>query len=164
MDGATHMVINGGGWWIGFKLITETLKAIDQYNNTKDKIIPYVLKKVGNSDVKILNWLSNSSPKKLADLVSNILFLFKEKSKIANKIINEGVKEIEIILDYIITERKIKKKYCTGGLSNYYLLSIKNKFSKNLIYNKVNPLLGVLLISRNKFPIEKVINDDRMYL
>ena len=153
----------GGGWWIGSRLISETLKRIDEYNDDKDIIIQKVLEKIGNNDLKILSWLSNSKSKDLAEIV-NILFTIKKKSKIANNIINDGVKEIEMILEYIVTKKRIKKIYCTGGLSNYYAPLLKNKFSKYLIYNKVDPLLGALLISRKKFPIEKLVNDDRVYL
>ena len=90
-----------GGWWIGLSLIKETLKSIDGYNNNKDVVIEKVLKEIGTNDLKILNWLSDTSPKNLAKLAS-ILFATKKKSKIANKILNEGMDEIEKILEYIL--------------------------------------------------------------
>ena len=152
-----------GGWWIGLSLIKETLKSIDGYNDNKDFIIEKVLKEIGTNDLKILNWLSNASPKNLAKLTS-ILFDAKIKSKIANKILNEGVNEIERILEYILSKKIIKKIYFTGGLSNLYAPYIKDKFAKYLVYNSVNPLLGALLISKKKFPTEKLINDKRFYL
>ena len=58
-------------------------------------IIKKVLKEIGTNDLKILNWLSNASPKDLAKL-ANILFAAKKKSKIANKILNEGITERDI--------------------------------------------------------------------
>jgi glucosamine kinase len=152
-----------GGWWIGLSLIKETLKSIDGYNNNKDVVIEKVLKEIGTNDLKILNWLSNTSPKDLAKL-ANILFAAKKKSKIANKILNEAINEIEKILEYILAKKIIKKIYFTGGLSNLYAPYIKSKFAKYLIYNSVNPLLGALLISKKKFPIEKLINNKRIYL
>ena len=152
-----------GGWWIGLSLIKETLKSIDGYNNNKDVVIEKVLKEIGTNDLKILNWLSNTSPKDLAKL-ANILFAAKKKSKIANKILNEAINEIEKILEYILSKKIIKKIYFTGGLSNLYAPYIKSKFAKYLIYNSVNPLLGALLISKKKFPIEKLVNNKRIYL
>ena len=152
-----------GGWWIGLNLINETLKSIDGYNDNKDIIIKKTLEKIGNNDVKILNWLSNSSPKDLAEL-SNIVFLNKQKSIIANKILNEGIKEIERILEYILLNKITKKIYLTGGLSNLYSPYIKKKFSKYIFYNSVNPLLGALQISKKKFPQEKLINEKNIYL
>ena len=152
----------GGGWWIGLNLISETLKSIDGYKN-KDIIIKEVLKKTGTNDLKILNWLSNSDPKNLAELAS-ILFNNIQKSNIANKILREGVCEIEMIIEYILSKKIINKIYITGGLSNFYAPYIKNKFSKFLIYNSVNPLFGALLICKKKFPIEKLINKKRIYL
>jgi glucosamine kinase len=152
-----------GGWWIGLSLITETLKSLDGYKDNKDYIIKKVLKEIGTNDLKILNWLSNASPKDLAKL-ANILFAAKKKSKIANKILNEAINEIEKILEYILAKKIIKKIYFTGGLSNLYAPYIKSKFAKYLIYNSVNPLLGALLISKKKFPIEKLINNKRIYL
>jgi len=152
-----------GGWWIGSRLISETLKSIDGYNSNKDVVIKKVLKKTGDNDIKILNWLAKSDPKSLAEL-AGILFVNKQKSNIANKILNEGVKEIEIIIKYILSKKIIEKIYLTGGLSNLYAPYIKNKFSKFLVYNSVNPLLGALLICKKKFPTEKIINDKRIYL
>jgi len=152
-----------GGWWIGLNLITETLKSIDGYNDDKDVIIKKVLEVIGSNDLKILDWLLGASPKDLAKL-SNILFDNKKKSKIANKILNEGINEIEKILEYILSKKRIKKIYFTGGLSNFYAPYIKSKFTKYLVYNSVNPLLGALLISKKKFPTENLINDKRIYL
>jgi len=152
-----------GGWWIGLSLIKETLKSIDGYNNNKDVVIEKVLKEIGTNDLKILNWLSDTSPKNLAKLAS-ILFATKKKSKIANKILNEGMDEIEKILEYILSKKRIKKIYFTGGLSNLYAPYLRSKFTKYLVYNSVNPLLGALLIAKKKFPTEKLINDKRIYL
>ena len=152
-----------GGWWIGLSLIKETLKSIDGYNNNKDVVIEKVLKEIGTNDLKILNWLSNASPKNLAKLTS-ILFDAKIKSKIANKILNEGMDEIEKILEYILSKKRIKKIYFTGGLSNLYAPYLRSKFTKYLVYNSVNPLLGALLIAKKKFPTENLINDKRIYL
>jgi len=152
-----------GGWWIGLSLITETLKYIDGYNDNKDFIIKKVLKEIGTNDLKILNWLSNARPKDLAKF-TNLLFDAKKKSKIVNKILNEGINEIERILEYILSKKIIKKIYFTGGLSNLYAPYIKSKFAKHLVYNSVNPLLGALLISKKKFPIEKLVNNKRIYL
>jgi len=152
-----------GGWWIGLSLIKETLKSIDGYNNNKDVVIEKVLKEIGTNDLKILNWLSDTSPKNLAKLAS-ILFATKKKSKIANKILNEGTDEIEKILEYILSKKRIKKIYFTGGLSNLYAPYLRSKFTKYLVYNSVNPLLGALLIAKKKFPTEKLINDKRIYL
>lgn len=151
----------GGGWWIGSRLVAETLKSIDGYID-KDFIFQKILKKIGNKDVKILNWLSNAKSKDLAELVS-ILFNNKKKSKISHKIINEGVEEIEMILKYILKNKNIQKIYCTGGLSIFYKPYLKKNFSKYLVYDKVDPLLGALLISKKKFPIEQLINDNRAY-
>tara|TARA_B110000263_G_C15191619_1_gene456313 strand:- start:64 stop:984 length:921 start_codon:yes stop_codon:yes gene_type:complete len=152
-----------GGWWIGLSLIKETLKSIDGYNNNKDVVIEKVLKEIGTNDLKILNWLSDTSPKNLAKLAS-ILFATKKKSKIANKILNEGMDEIEKILEYILSKKRIKKIYFTGGLSNLYAPYLRSKFTKYLVYNSVNPLLGALLIAKKNFPTEKLINDKRIYL
>jgi glucosamine kinase len=152
-----------GGWWIGLSLIKETLKSIDGYNNNKDVIIEKVLKEIGTNDLKILNWLSDTSPKNLAKLAS-ILFATKKKSKIANKILNEGMDEIERILESILSKKRIKKIYFTGGLSNLYAPYLRSKFTKYLVYNSVNPLLGALLIAKKNFPTEKLINDKRIYL
>ena len=152
-----------GGWWIGLSLIKETLKSIDGYNNNKDVVIEKVLKEIGTNDLKILNWLSDTSPKNLAKLAS-ILFATKKKSKIANKILNEGMDEIEKILEYILSKKRIKKIYFTGGLSNLYAPYLRSKFTKYLVYNSVNPLLGALLIAKKKFPTENLINDKRIYL
>ena len=152
-----------GGWWIGLSLIKETLKSIDGYNNNKDVVIEKVLKEIGTNDLKILNWLSDTSPKNLAKLAS-IIFATKKKSKIANKILNEGMDEIEKILEYILSKKRIKKIYFTGGLSNLYAPYLLSKFTKYLVYNSVNPLLGALLIAKKNFPTEKLINDKRIYL
>ena len=152
-----------GGWWIGLSLIKETLKSVDGYNENKDMIVQKVLKHIGSNDLKILNFLSNSSPKDLAELV-NILFANQKKSNIANQILNDGLNEIEMIIEYILSKKLITKIYFTGGLSNLYAPYIKSKFSKYLFFNSVNPLLGALLIAKKKFPIEKLINNERYYL
>lgn len=152
-----------GGWWIGLSLIKETLKSVDGYNENKDMIVQKVLKHIGSNDLKILNFLSNSSPKDLAELV-NILFANQKKSNIANQILNDGLNEIEMIIEYILSNKLITKIYFTGGLSNLYAPYIKSKFSKYLFFNSVNPLLGALLIAKKKFPIEKLINNERYYL
>ena len=81
----------------------------------------------------------------------------------SNTVIKEGVKEIEIIIDYILSKKIIKKIYLTGGLSNFYSPYISNKYSKFLVYKSVNPLFGALLICKKKFPTEKIINDKRIY-
>jgi len=152
----------GGGWWIGFKSILETLKKIDGYNYDKDIIYDKVLKKIGNKDVKIISWLSNSNPKKIGEL-ANMIYNIKNHSKIANKIITDGKKEIEKIIDYILIEKKIKNIHCIGGLATSYAPLLKKRYSKYLIYNKIDPLIGALLISKNKCPIEKLTNDTKVY-
>ena len=86
-----------GGWWIGFRMIQETIKAIDGYNNINDVIVKNTLKITGKKDLKILNWLSEAKPYKLAKL-SKIFFSDKSKSLIFNKILNESLNEIELIL------------------------------------------------------------------
>ena len=54
-------------------MIQETIKAIDGYNNINDVIVKNTLKIIGKKDLKILNWLSEVKPYKLAKL-SKIFF------------------------------------------------------------------------------------------
>tara|TARA_A100001011_G_scaffold129948_1_gene136980 strand:+ start:1123 stop:2040 length:918 start_codon:yes stop_codon:yes gene_type:complete len=151
-----------GGWWIGFRMIQETIKAIDGYNNINDVIVKNTLKITGKKDLKILNWLSEAKPYKLAKL-SKIFFSDKSKSLIFNKILNESLNEIELILEYIIIEKKIKKIIILGGLSSFYKPYFKKKFQKFIVNQVIDPLNGALNIAQKKFPLEKLINDNRNY-
>ena len=152
----------GGGWWIGLRMIQETLMAIDGYNNKNDIIVKKTLNIVGKKDLKILNWISNSKPVYVAKL-SKIFFSNKKKSYIFDKILQEGLCEIESILEYMIEEKKIKKIFILGGLSLFYKPYIKKKYSKHLNYNTIEPSQGGYNIAKKKFPLEKIINDKRKY-
>ena len=152
----------GGGWWIGFRMVQETLKAIDGYTNKKDIIVKKTLNIIGKKDLKILNWTSQTKPIQLAKL-SKVFFSMKSHSVIFDNIIKEGIVEIETILNYMIKEKKIDKIFLLGGISKFYRPYIKKKYSKYLIYNEVNTLLGALRIARKKFPYEKLINDKKNY-
>ncbi len=151
-----------GGWWIGFRMIQETIKAIDGYNNINDVIVKNTLNIIGKKDLQILNWLSEIKPYKLAKL-SKVFFSNKKKSLIFNKILNESLNEIEIILEYMIIEKKIKKIFILGGLSSFYRPYFKKKFQNYIIDELVDPLTGALNIAQNKFPLEKLLNDNRSY-
>ena len=96
----------GGGWWIGFRLVQETLKSKDAYVK-KDPLTKKVLQILGGEDTKILTSLSNLKPNKLAEL-TQVFFNHKKKSKIFKSIMKEGVSEIEEIIKYMIDEKKNK--------------------------------------------------------
>ena len=130
---------------------------MDEWHNKE------ILKKIGNKDLKIIKWLSNSNVKKFARL-AEIAFATKKQSKISNKVISEGKKEIEKILDYIILEKHISKIYCTGGLMKFYRPLLSKHFNKYLIYSKIDPLFGAYLISKKICPIENLINNNRKYI
>ena len=146
----------GGGWWIGFRLVQETLKSKDEYVK-KDSLTKKVLQILGGEDSKILTSLSNLKPNKLAEL-TQVFFNHKKKSKIFKSIMKEGVSEIEEIIKYMIDEKKINKIYFTGGLSKSYLPFIKKKYLNHIICNQTDPLYGAFLIAKGKFPYEKSKN------
>ena len=152
----------GGGWWIGTKLISETLRKIDEYKIDNDILHKIMIKKIGKKDLRIIEWLSNSNVKKFAKLAA-IAFNKSKQSKVSRKIILEGKDEIEKILTYIIQIKKIKRIYCTGGLVRFYEPLLSRRFKKYLIYDNIDPLFGAYLISRKKCPVEKLINDEREY-
>ena len=152
----------GGGWWIGFRMVQETLKAIDGYNNKKDIIVKKTLNIIGKKDLNILNWISKSEPRQLAKL-SKVFFSIKNHSVIFDIILKEGVDEIELILKYMIEKKNINKIFLSGGLSKFYKFHIKKKFLKYLISDETNPLLGALRIAKKEFPYEILINDQKIY-
>ena len=152
----------GGGWWIGLKMIQATLRAIDGYNNNGDVIIKKTLNIIGKKDLKILNWISKSDSRKLAKL-SKVFFSVKSKSFIHNSILKEGIYEIEMILKYMIEEKKIRKIFLLGSISKFYINYIKKKYLKYLIYEEVNSLLGALRIAKKDFPLEVLINDKKIH-
>ena len=152
----------GGGWWIGLKMIQATLRAIDGYNNNGDIIIKKTLNIIGKKDLKILNWISKSESRKLAKL-SKVFFSVKSKSFIHNSILKEGVDEIEMILKYMIEEKKIRKIFLLGSISKFYINYIQKKYLKYLINEEINPLLGALRIARKEFPHEVLINDKKIH-
>ena len=152
----------GGGWWIGLKMIQATLRAIDGYNNNGDIIIKKTLNIIGKKDLKILNWISKSESRKLAKL-SKVFFSVKSKSFIHNSILKEGIYEIEMILKYMIEEKKIRKIFLLGSISKFYINYIKKKYLKYLIYEEINPLLGALRIAKKDFPLEVLINDKKIH-
>ena len=152
----------GGGWWIGLRMVQETLKAIDGYIVKKDIIVKKTLEIVGKKDLRILNWLSQSKIVQLAKL-SKIFFSIKSHSTIFDNIIKEGVNEIELILNYMIKEKKIDKVFLIGGISKFYKPYIKKKYSKFLIHTATDPLLGALRIAKKNFPNEILINDKKNY-
>ena len=152
----------GGGWWIGLKMIQATLRAIDGYNNNGDIIIKKTLNIIGKKDLKILNWISKSESRKLAKL-SKVFFSVKSKSFIHNSILKEGVNEIEMILKYMIEEKKIRKIFLLGSISKFYINYIQKKYLKYLINEEINPLLGALRIARKEFPHEVLINDKKIH-
>ena len=152
----------GGGWWIGLKMIQATLRAIDGYNNNGDVIIKKTLNIIGKKDLKILNWISKSDSRKLAKL-SKVFFSMKSKSFIHNSILKEGVDEIEMILKYMIEEKKIRKIFLLGSISKFYINYIQKKYLKYLINEEINPLLGALRIARKEFPHEVLINDKKIH-
>jgi len=152
----------GGGWWIGLRMVQATLRAIDGYNNDRDIIVKKTLNIIGNKDLKILNWISRSESRKLAKL-SKVFFSVKSKSFIHNTILKEGVDEIEMILKYMIEEKKIRKIFLLGSISKFYINYIQKKYLKYLINEEINPLLGALRIAKKNFPLEVLINDKKSY-
>jgi glucosamine kinase len=150
----------GGGWWIGLRMVQATLRAIDGYNNDRDIIVKKTLNIIGNKDLKILNWISRSESRKLAKL-SKVFFSVKSKSFIHNTILKEGVDEIEMILKYMIEEKKIRKIFLLGSISKFYINYIQKKYLKYLINEEINPLLGALRIAKKNFPLEVLINDKK---
>ena len=78
---------------------------VQKRNNNGDIIIKKTLNIIGKKDLKILNWISKSESRKLAKL-SKVFFSVKSKSFIHNSILKEGVDEIEMILKYMIEEKK----------------------------------------------------------
>ena len=152
----------GGGWWIGLKMIQATLRAIDGYNNNGDIIIKKTLNIIGKKDLKILNWISKSESRKLAKL-SKVFFSVKSKSFIHNSILKEGIYEIEMILKYMIEEKKIRKIFLSGSISKFYINYIQKKYLKYIINEEINPLLGALRIARKEFPHEVLINDKKIH-
>ena len=105
-------------------MVQATLRAIDGYNNDRDIIVKKTLNIIGNKDIKILNWISRSESRKLAKL-SKVFFSVKSKSFIHNTILKEGVDEIEMILKYMIEEKKIRK-----------IFYVKNVLRKNILRKK----------------------------
>ena len=87
----------------------------------------------------------------------------KSKSFIHNSILKEGVNEIEMILKYMIEEKKIRKIFLLGSISNFYINYIQKKYLKYLINEEINPLLGALRIARKEFPHEVLINDTKTH-
>jgi len=152
----------GGGWWIGLRMVQATLRAIDGYNNDRDIIVKKTLNIIGNKDLKILNWISRSESRKLAKL-SKVFFSVKRKSFIHNTILKEGVDEIEMILKYMIEEKKIRKIFLLGSISKFYINYIQKKYLKYLINEEINPLLGALRIAKKNFPLEVLINDKKSH-
>ena len=152
----------GGGWWIGLKMIQATLRAIYGYNNNGDIIIKKTLNIIGKKDLKILNWISKSESRKLAKL-SKVFFSVKSKSFIHNSILKEGIYEIEMILKYMIEEKKIRKIFLSGSISKFYINYIQKKYLKYIINEEINPLLGALRIARKEFPHEVLINDKKIH-
>ena len=152
----------GGGWWIGLRMVQATLRAIDGYNNDRDIIVKKTLNIIGNKDIKILNWISRSESRKLAKL-SKVFFSVKSKSFIRNTILKEGVDEIEMILKYMIEEKKIRKIFLLGSISKFYINYIQKKYLKYLINEEINPLLGALRIAKKNFPLEVLINDKKSH-
>ena len=152
----------GGGWWIGLRMVQATLTAIDGYNNNEDIIIKKTLNIIGKKDLKILNWLSKSESRKLAKLCK-VFFSVKSKSIIHNTILKEGVDEIEMILKYMIEEKKIRKIFLLGSISKFYINYIQKKYLKYLIHEEINPLLGALRIAKKDFPPEVLINDKKIH-
>ena len=152
----------GGGWWIGLRMVQETLKAIDGYINKKDIVVKETLNIIGKKDLQILNWASQSKPIKLAKL-SKIFFSITSRSNIFESIVNEGVSEIELILNYIIKKAKVDRIYLVGGISKFYKPFLKKKYSKYLIFEDNNPLFGALRIAKKKFPNEFLINDKKKH-
>ena len=152
----------GGGWWIGLRMVQATLRAIDGYNNNGDIIVKKTLNIIGKKDLKILNWISKSESRKLAKL-SKVFFSVKSKSFIHNTILKEGVDEIEMILKYMIEEKKIRKIFLLGSISKFYINYIQKKYLKYLINEEIDPLLGALRIAKKNFPIEVLINDKKIH-
>ena len=152
----------GGGWWIGLRMVQETLKAIDGYIDKKDIVVKETLNIIGKKDLQILNWASQSKPIKLAKL-SKIFFSITSRSSIFDSIVKEGVSEIELILDYIIKKAKVDKIYLVGGISKFYRPYLKKKYFKYLIFEEAKPLFGALRIAKKKFPNEVLINDKKKY-
>jgi len=152
----------GGGWWIGFRMVQATLRAIDGYNNERDIIVKKTINIIGKKDLKILNWISISDSRKLAKL-SKVFFSVKSKSFIHNTILKEGVDEIEMILKYMIEEKKIRKIFLLGSISKFYINYIQKKYLKYLINEEINPLLGALRIAKKNFPLEVLINDKKSH-
>ena len=152
----------GGGWWIGFRMVQATLRAIDGYNNERDVIVKKTINIIGKKDLKILNWISISDSRKLAKL-SKVFFSVKSKSFIHNTILKEGVDEIEMILKYMIEEKKIRKIFLLGSISKFYINYIQKKYLKYLINEEINPLLGALRIAKKDFPLEVLINDKKIH-
>ena len=152
----------GGGWWIGFRMVQATLRAIDGYNNERDIIVKKTINIIGKKDLKILNWISISESRKLAKL-SKVFFSVKSKSFIRNTILKEGVDEIEMILKYMIEEKKIRKIFLLGSISKFYINYIQKKYLKYLINEEINPLLGALRIAKKDFPLEVLINDKKIH-
>jgi N-acetylglucosamine kinase-like BadF-type ATPase len=143
-------------------MVQATLRAIDGYNNDRDIIVKKTLNIIGNKDLKILNWISRSESRKLAKL-SKVFFSVKSKSFIHNTILKEGVDEIEMILKYMIEEKKIRKIFLLGSISKFYINYIQKKYLKYLINEEINPLLGALRIAKKNFPLEVLINDKKSH-
>ena len=87
----------------------------------------------------------------------------KSKSFIYNSILKEGVDEIEMILKYMIEEKKIRKIFLSGSISKFYINYIQKKYLKYIINEEINPLLGALRIARKEFPHEVLINDKKIH-
>ena len=87
----------------------------------------------------------------------------KNKSFIHKTILKEGVDEIEMILKYMIEEKKIRKIFLLGSISKFYTCYIQKKYLKYIINEEINPLLGALLIAKKDFPLEVLINDKKIH-
>ena len=63
----------------------------------------------------------------------------------------------------MIEEKKIRKIFLLGSISNFYINYIKKKYLKYLIYQEINPLLGALRIAKKDFPLDVLINDKKIH-
>ena len=63
----------------------------------------------------------------------------------------------------MIKEKKIKKIFILGGLSSFYKPYFKKKYQKFIADQVIDPLNGAFNIAQKKFPLEKLINDNRDY-